>query len=64
MVKWVLSNFLHKTKFLSVPNDSVLDGSLDTLKNFGIKEEEYNLYEQDKYLDIILEKVAMVDIIK
>jgi len=45
-------------------NDSVIDGSIDKLKNFGIKPNQYDQYEKEQYLDIILEKIAMVDIIK
>ena len=45
-------------------NDKVLKGTLDTLKKFGINKSEIETVKEDKYCDLILEKVAMVDIIK
>lgn len=45
-------------------NDKVLDGNMDTLINFGISENEIKTVTKSKYGDLILEKVAMVDIIK
>lgn len=45
-------------------NDSVLEGSKDTLIKFGIAKKELNTITKAKYGDLILEKVAMVDIIK
>ena len=45
-------------------NDKVLEGDLDTLKKFGIKKDEIETISTDKYGDLILEKVALVDIIK
>lgn len=45
-------------------NDKVLDGNMDTLINFGINENEIKTVTKSKYGDLILEKVAMVDIIK
>jgi len=45
-------------------DDKVLEGSKDTLKKFGIDEEEIETVTEEKYGYIILEKVAMVDIIK
>ena len=62
-----LSNtFLKKTfKFLSLErDDKVLEGDEDTLKKFGLSEREIDTVTEDKYGDLILEKVAMVDIIK
>ena len=44
--------------------DKVLQGSIDTIKKFGISEEEIDTVAKSKYGDLILEKVAMVDIIK
>jgi hypothetical protein len=45
-------------------DDTVLEGNIDTLKKFGIGENEINTVAKAKYGDLILEKVAMVDIIK
>jgi KEOPS complex subunit Cgi121 len=45
-------------------DDKVLQGSIDKLKKFGIGENEINTVAKSKYGDLILEKVAMVDIIK
>jgi KEOPS complex subunit Cgi121 len=52
-------------KMLSlVRDDKILEGSKDTLKKFGITEDEIKTVTKAKYGDLILEKVAMVDIIK
>ena len=45
-------------------DDKVLEGNIDTLKRFGISEYELETVYKDKYNDLILEKVALVDIIK
>ena len=45
-------------------DDKVLEGNKDTLRNFGINENEIETVTKEKYGYIILEKVAMVDIIK
>jgi KEOPS complex subunit Cgi121 len=45
-------------------NDKVLEGNEETLRKFGISENEINTVTKAKYGDLILEKVAMVDIIK
>jgi len=45
-------------------DDSVLEGNKDTIINFGITEEEKDTVSELKYEDLILEKVAMVDVIK
>jgi KEOPS complex subunit Cgi121 len=45
-------------------DDKVLEGNKDTLKNFGISEKGIATVTEDKYGHLILEKVAMVDIIK
>ena len=45
-------------------DDNVLEGDSNTLKKFGISKKELNTLLESKYGDIILEKVAMVDIIK
>lgn len=45
-------------------DDSVLEGGEDTLRRFGLSDEEIGTVEKDKYEDLILEKVAMVDVVK
>jgi KEOPS complex subunit Cgi121 len=54
-------------EFLSIlslsRDDKVLEGNEDTLKKFGLND-EIKTVTKDKYGDLILEKVAMVDIIK
>ena len=45
-------------------DDTVIEGSIDTLKNFGISEKEIKTVDASMYGDLILEKVAMVDVIK
>lgn len=45
-------------------DNKVLEGDINTLKKFGIKDNEIKTVSDDKYGDLILEKVAMVDIIK
>jgi len=45
-------------------DDKVLEGDRDTLKKFGLTDAEIRTVTKDKYGDLILEKVAMVDIIK
>ena len=45
-------------------DDKVLEGNRETLRKFGIKENEIETVTKEKYGYIILEKVAMVDILK
>jgi len=45
-------------------DDEVLDGNEGTLRKFGISKNEIKTVTKAKYGDLILEKVAMVDIIK
>jgi len=45
-------------------NDNLLKGDVNTLKKFGFKDSEIRTVSKDKYSDLVLEKVAMVDIIK
>jgi len=45
-------------------DDKVLEGDRDTLKKFGITNKELHTLPQSKYRDLILEKVALVDVIK
>jgi KEOPS complex subunit Cgi121 len=47
-----------------IKDDKVLEGDINTLKKFGIRKEEIETVAKSKYGDLILEKVAMVDIIK
>ena len=47
-----------------VRDDKVLEGNEDTLRKFGIDENEMKTVTKAKYGHLILEKVAMVDIIK
>ena len=58
----MISNILGQLSL--VRDDNVIDGDIDTLKKFGISENEINTVTKAKYGDLILEKVAMVDIIK
>ena len=60
--KKVIKDFL---KILNLNrNDKVIEGNINTLKKFGIKDNEIKTVNKEKYGDLILEKVAMVDIIK
>ncbi|HDO19698.1 MAG TPA: hypothetical protein ENG74_03125 [Thermoplasmatales archaeon] len=45
-------------------DDGVIYGNKETLRKFGISDMEIRTVSKDKYEDLILEKVAMVDIIK
>lgn len=45
-------------------DDSVLKGSHQTLLDFGLSDNEISTVTKDKYEFLILEKVAMVDVIK
>jgi len=45
-------------------DDKVLEGNEDTLKAFGLNDQAIKTVTKDKYGDLILEKIAMVDIIK
>ncbi|OGS40062.1 MAG: hypothetical protein A3K77_07640 [Euryarchaeota archaeon RBG_13_31_8] len=45
-------------------DDEVLEGDIITLKKFGLKESELKTVSKDKYGSLILEKIALVDIIK
>ena len=50
--------------FSLVRDDSVLEGDMDKLRKFGINENEIKTVTKAKYGHLILEKVAVVDIIK
>jgi len=47
-----------------IKDNKVLEGDRDTLRKFGITQKELKTVPENKYGDLILEKVAMVDIIK
>jgi KEOPS complex subunit Cgi121 len=58
----IINNFLEMFKFTR--DDDVLLGDVSTLESFGISKEELSAVPEDKWLDLVLEKVALVDIIK
>ena len=58
----LISEFLKSLTLLK--EDKVLQGDINTLKKFGISDNEIKTVKEDKYQDLILEKIAMVDIIK
>jgi KEOPS complex subunit Cgi121 len=58
----IVDEFLDNVSLIR--DDKVLVGNLDTLKKFGIKKDEIETVSKDKYGHLILEKVALVDIIK
>ena len=45
-------------------DDKVLEGNKDTLKRFGVTEQELSTIPESHYGHLILEKVALVDVIK
>ena len=45
-------------------DNSVINGNLETLIRFGIRQEEIDTIMKHKYEDLILEKIALVDIMK
>ncbi len=47
-----------------IRDDKVLEGDIDTLRKFGITQQELMTVPKNKQGNIILEKVAMVDVIK
>jgi KEOPS complex subunit Cgi121 len=51
-------------KLSLIRDDTILEGDVDTLRRFGLKERQIKTVTKSKYGDLILEKVAMVDIIK
>ena len=58
----VISNLLSELNL--VQDDSVLEGNIEVLKRFGISKTEIDVVHPDKLGDLILERVAMVDIKK
>jgi KEOPS complex subunit Cgi121 len=58
----VTAEFLRLTSF--VRDDAVLEGDRETLRRYGIGDTEVATVTPAKYGDLILEKVAMVDVLK
>ena len=58
----IINEIINKNK-LQIDN-KILQGDIQTLRNFGIQENEIRTVTKTKYEDLILEKVAMVDVIK
>lgn len=58
----IVNEFLKHFKI--VKDDSVLKGSKEVLLSFGITEDELKTVHENDYQNIILEHIAMVDIIK
>jgi KEOPS complex subunit Cgi121 len=54
-----LLTMFHLTKDEQIPT-----GNKETMKHFGITEKELSTVTEERYGDLILEKVALVDIIK
>lgn len=50
--------------FHLIYDDTVLEGNSETLKHFGITDQELRTVPKKKYSDLILEKIAMVDVLK
>jgi KEOPS complex subunit Cgi121 len=51
-------------RFHLTSDDTVLKGGRNTLKRFGITDQELSTISERKYGELILEKVALVDVIK
>jgi len=47
-----------------IRDDKVLEGDIDTLRKFGITQQELMTVPEYKHGNLILERVAMVDVIK
>ncbi len=45
-------------------DDSVLEGNADNLRTFGISKKEIGTVPEDRVFDLVLERVAMVDLLK
>jgi len=58
----VIKNLLRE--FNLERDDKLLEGNENTIKNFGLNKKEIETVNKNKYQDLILEKVALVDIIK
>ncbi|MCK4455127.1 MAG: hypothetical protein KAU99_02130 [Thermoplasmata archaeon] len=57
-----LAQFLEKANFKQ--DDSVLDGDASMLIEYGISKKEIASVPESKVLDLVLERVAMVDLLK
>ena len=60
--KLLIDEFLNFISFSR--KDEVLKGDINVLKNFGIVKNEINTVPKSKYENLILEKVALVDLYK
>ena len=58
----IINNILNKLNLMR--DDKLLEGDINTLKKFGLSSREIETVSPDKYGHLILEKIAMVDIIK
>jgi tRNA threonylcarbamoyladenosine modification (KEOPS) complex Cgi121 subunit len=45
-------------------DDDVLEGDENTLRSFGISDEEKQTVSKQYYASLILERIALIDIIK
>jgi len=50
--------------FHLISDDTVLEGNRNTLKRFGITSQELSTLPESNYGNLILEKIALVDVIK
>jgi KEOPS complex subunit Cgi121 len=50
--------------FQQTRDETVIRGTKETLKRYGITDKELSTVPEDKYGDLILEKIALVDVIK
>ena len=58
----IMAEFLSEIGF--VRDDGVLEGDRETLRRFGVSDREVATVAPDRYGDLVLEKVAMVDVFK
>lgn len=58
----IVFDFLHEIGFYR--DDTVLEGDRETLCRFGVSDAEIATVKPDQYGDLILERVAMVDVFK
>ncbi|MEF8848402.1 MAG: KEOPS complex subunit Cgi121 [Candidatus Thermoplasmatota archaeon] len=45
-------------------DDKIIEGDINTLRKFGIEKKETSTVSENEYGDLILERVAMVDLLK
>jgi len=63
----VFEDFLTQLKYIGLElerDDEVLIGDRNTLEAFGISKEELTAVPEDRWLELVLEKVALLDIQK